>query len=155
MTAPVAKCWMPVTSFGPGRRIAAKPKRYTGAGIGIKVPTKGPNLCIDNQARNLLITALRAPAERANALLKCHSKRYIGSPSAHQESAPSPLPPSSSSPCNPAAGEKAPLCPGPGSGSDNGVKELGADLGGCAGLRLALRGRATGQVGRFLCCALN
>jgi hypothetical protein len=45
-------------------------KGYTGAGIGIEVPIRGPNLSIDNLARNLLITALRAPAERANALLK-------------------------------------------------------------------------------------
>ena len=45
-------------------------KGYTGAGIGIHVPTKGPNLSIDNQSRNLLISATRAPAERANALLK-------------------------------------------------------------------------------------
>ncbi len=45
-------------------------KGYTGAGIGIMVPIKGSNLSIDNQARNLLITPLRAPAERANALLK-------------------------------------------------------------------------------------
>lgn len=45
-------------------------KGYTGAGIGIKVPTRGANLSIDNTARNLLISALRAPAERANALLK-------------------------------------------------------------------------------------
>ena len=45
-------------------------KGYTGAGIGIQVPTKGPKLSIDNQARNLLISATRAPAERANALLK-------------------------------------------------------------------------------------
>ena len=45
-------------------------KGYTGAGIGIQVPLKGRALAIDNQARNLLITALRAPAERANALLK-------------------------------------------------------------------------------------
>ena len=45
-------------------------KGYTGAGIGIMVPLKGRNLAIDNRARNLLITALRAPAERANALLK-------------------------------------------------------------------------------------
>jgi hypothetical protein len=45
-------------------------KGYTGAGIGIHVPTKGANLAIDNQTRNLLITSLRAPAERANALLK-------------------------------------------------------------------------------------
>lgn len=45
-------------------------KGYTGAGIGIQTPVKGANLAPDNQARNLLITALRAPAERANALLK-------------------------------------------------------------------------------------
>jgi len=45
-------------------------KGYQGAGIGIKVPTKGRNLAPDNRARNVLISALRAPAERANALLK-------------------------------------------------------------------------------------
>ncbi len=45
-------------------------KGYTGAGIGIMVPINGGNLSIDNQARDLLITALRAPAEPANALLK-------------------------------------------------------------------------------------
>lgn len=44
-------------------------KGYTGAGIGILVPIKGHNLCADNRARNRLINALRAPAERANALL--------------------------------------------------------------------------------------
>jgi len=45
-------------------------KGYTGAGIGILVPTKGHNLTIDHQTRNGLISSLRAPAERANALLK-------------------------------------------------------------------------------------
>jgi hypothetical protein len=45
-------------------------KGYAGAGIGIQVPTKGPNLAADNQTRNVLINALRATAERANALLK-------------------------------------------------------------------------------------
>jgi len=45
-------------------------KGYTGAGIGIHVPTKGSNLAPDNQTRNAMISALRAPAERANALLK-------------------------------------------------------------------------------------
>lgn len=45
-------------------------KGYVGAGLGIQVPTKGSDLAIDNRTRNLLITALRAPAERANALLK-------------------------------------------------------------------------------------
>jgi hypothetical protein len=45
-------------------------KGYAGAGIGIQVPTKGHALCSDNRARNRLINALRAPAERANSLLK-------------------------------------------------------------------------------------
>jgi hypothetical protein len=45
-------------------------KGYTGAGIGIIVPTKGHHLAPDNQARNAMISALRAPAERGNALLK-------------------------------------------------------------------------------------
>lgn len=45
-------------------------KGYTGAGAGIAVPTKGNNLDIDTRTRNLLISTLRAPAERANALLK-------------------------------------------------------------------------------------
>ena len=45
-------------------------KGYVGAGIGILVPTKGHNLHHDQQTRNQLLGALRAPAERANALLK-------------------------------------------------------------------------------------
>lgn len=45
-------------------------KGYTGAGIGIHVPLRGHNLAVGNRATNLLITALRAPCERANALLK-------------------------------------------------------------------------------------
>lgn len=45
-------------------------KGYVGAGIGIRVPLEGRNLAPDNRARNQLISALRAPAERANALLK-------------------------------------------------------------------------------------
>lgn len=45
-------------------------KGYAGAGIGIHVPTKGNNLAPDNRTRNRTINALRAPAERANALLK-------------------------------------------------------------------------------------
>lgn len=45
-------------------------KGYIGAGIGILVPIKGRNLAPDNRARNTIISALRAPAERANALLK-------------------------------------------------------------------------------------
>ncbi len=45
-------------------------KGYTGAGIGIKVPVKGHDLCPDDQTYNHMITDLRAPAERANALLK-------------------------------------------------------------------------------------
>ena len=45
-------------------------KGYTGAGIGIIVPTKGHHLAPDTRARNLMISSLRAPAERGNALLK-------------------------------------------------------------------------------------
>ncbi len=47
-------------------------KGYTGAGVGIHVPTRhqpdGP-LHTDNRCYNQLLTALRAPAERGNALL--------------------------------------------------------------------------------------
>jgi hypothetical protein len=47
-------------------------KGYTGAGLGILVPYKnrpdGP-LHVNNRCYNELVTALRAPAERANALL--------------------------------------------------------------------------------------
>jgi hypothetical protein len=47
-------------------------KGYTGAGVGIHVPIKhqpdGP-LHTDNRCYNRLITALRAPTERGNALL--------------------------------------------------------------------------------------
>ena len=45
-------------------------KGYTGAGIGIQVPTQGRYLDPDTMTRNQLINALRAPGERANALLK-------------------------------------------------------------------------------------
>jgi len=39
-------------------------KGYQGAGIGILVPSKGRGLAVDNRARNTIIAALRAPAER-------------------------------------------------------------------------------------------
>lgn len=45
-------------------------KGYTGAGIGILVPVKGKGLDADTLSRNKIIGVLRAPAERANALLK-------------------------------------------------------------------------------------
>lgn len=45
-------------------------KGYEGAGIGIMVPVKGNDLGRDIRARNRLISHLRAPSERANALLK-------------------------------------------------------------------------------------
>ncbi|MFI6428628.1 transposase family protein [Promicromonospora sp. NPDC050880] len=45
-------------------------KGYEGAGIGIIVPFNGANLNADAVSRNATINALRAPAERANALLK-------------------------------------------------------------------------------------
>jgi len=47
-------------------------KGYTGAGIGVPTPVRhhpdGP-LHIDNRCYNRLITALRAPTERGNAML--------------------------------------------------------------------------------------
>lgn len=45
-------------------------KGYEGAGIGIETPTKGHHLHPDTACRNRLLSAMRAPAERANALLK-------------------------------------------------------------------------------------
>ena len=48
-------------------------KGYTGAGAGILVPYKNRpdgRLHVDNRSYNELITVLRAPAERANALLR-------------------------------------------------------------------------------------
>ena len=45
-------------------------KGYTRAGIGIKTPIKGPRPCPDDAAYNTIQAGLRAPAERANALLK-------------------------------------------------------------------------------------
>lgn len=45
-------------------------KGYQGAGIGIKTPVKGKGLNIKQEVYNTLQGALRAPAERANALLK-------------------------------------------------------------------------------------
>lgn len=45
-------------------------KGYIGAGIGIKTPTKGVNLDPDARSVNRAIAHLRAPAERANSLLK-------------------------------------------------------------------------------------
>jgi hypothetical protein len=47
-------------------------KGYTGAGLGVHVPVKHQpdgRLHVDNRTYNHLITALRAPTERANALL--------------------------------------------------------------------------------------
>ena len=45
-------------------------KGYDGAGAGVLTPTKGANLHPDNLTRNQLIGCLRAPGERAIALLK-------------------------------------------------------------------------------------
>ena len=45
-------------------------KGYQGAGIGILVPTKNPRPTPDEQTRNNLLSAMRAPAERANAMFK-------------------------------------------------------------------------------------
>ena len=43
-------------------------KGYQGAGIGILVPTKNPCPTPDEETRNNLLSAMRAPAERANAM---------------------------------------------------------------------------------------
>jgi hypothetical protein len=45
-------------------------KGYVGAGIGIHVPFKGRDLAPDNECHNMLLTAVRALGERANAILK-------------------------------------------------------------------------------------
>lgn len=45
-------------------------KGYTGAGAGVMVSAKGRDLAPDTETRNQIIAALRAPAERGNALLK-------------------------------------------------------------------------------------
>jgi hypothetical protein len=45
-------------------------KGYTGTGIGIHAPTWGRNLDADARCRNRIISDLRAPCERANAMLK-------------------------------------------------------------------------------------
>ena len=48
-------------------------KGYQGAGIGVMTPTKNPCPTPDEQTRNNLLSAMRAPAERANAMFK-HSR---------------------------------------------------------------------------------
>lgn len=45
-------------------------KGYEGAGIGVYTPVKGRNLDIENRSYNMLLTAVRAIGERANAELK-------------------------------------------------------------------------------------
>jgi len=49
-------------------------KGYTGAGIGVHTPVKGRDLDAGTRCRNTLLSAMRAPAERANALLKTRWK---------------------------------------------------------------------------------
>ncbi len=49
-------------------------KGYTGAGIGVHTPTKGHDLDAGTRCRNTVLSAMRAPAERANALLKTRWK---------------------------------------------------------------------------------
>lgn len=45
-------------------------KGYQGAGAGLLTPVKGTMPCPDDAAYNHILTALRALAERANAMLK-------------------------------------------------------------------------------------
>ncbi len=49
-------------------------KGYTGAGIGVHTPTKGHDLDAGTRCRNTVLSAMRAPAERVNALLKTRWK---------------------------------------------------------------------------------
>ena len=88
-------------------------KGYVGAGIGIQVPTKGHHLHSDHQTRNAIISALRAPAERANALLKRSWKALehvtLDPPSTRGESAPSPPQHSSYFTFSGQSGEKTPV----------------------------------------------
>lgn len=45
-------------------------KGYEGAGIGVHTPVKGHGLDVENRSYNMLLTAVRAIGERANAELK-------------------------------------------------------------------------------------
>lgn len=45
-------------------------KGYEGAGIGVHTPVKGRGLDVENRSYNMLLTAVRAIGERANAELK-------------------------------------------------------------------------------------
>lgn len=45
-------------------------KGYDGAGIGVHTPVKGRGLAVGNQSYNMVLTAVRAIGERANAELK-------------------------------------------------------------------------------------
>ena len=56
-------------SAWPGMPVLAD-KGHQGAGIGVPAPTKNPCPTPDEQTRNSLLSALRAPAERANAMFK-------------------------------------------------------------------------------------
>ena len=73
-------------------------KGYQGAGIGILVPTKNPCPTPDEEACNSLLSALRAPAERANAMFKHFRALQRVSPGPPPPSPRSWPPPSSSSP---------------------------------------------------------
>ena len=73
-------------------------KGYQGAGIGVPAPTKNPCPTPDEETRNNLLSALRAPAERANAMFKHFRALQRVSPRAPPPSPRSWPPPSSSSP---------------------------------------------------------
>ena len=73
-------------------------KGYQGAGIGVPAPTKNPCPTPDEQTRNNLLSALRAPAEREGAMFKHFRALQRVSPRAPRPSPRSWPPPSSSSP---------------------------------------------------------
>ena len=73
-------------------------KGYQGAGIGVLTPTKNPCPTPDEETRNNLLSALRAPAERANAMFQALQGPATSLPRAPRPSPRSWPPPSSSSP---------------------------------------------------------
>jgi hypothetical protein len=86
-------------------------KGYTGAGIGIEVSPSGARTCPSTTWPGTCSSPryARPPSARTHCS-NPPSRLCAGSPCAHGESATSPPPRSSSSPCNEAAGEKTSVC---------------------------------------------
>jgi hypothetical protein len=61
---------LPILQATPDCPLVLADKGYQGAGGCVKTPVKGQNLNDSDTTYNLIHTALRSPAERANAFLK-------------------------------------------------------------------------------------